>query len=174
MFESGGRRIKRSLRIDASTVRFLNAEDLKNLKRFALLDEYLHQKEQDIQAFNQELPQENTDPVNERRLTNIGTFRAYADAYIKQKQGVHPDMIMMVRMMEPSAEGIPIEVYCFSQDTAWVNYERLQGDIFDHLLAILPEMGLRLYQAPAGSDFRYGFQSNTEDLKRIKEMLRDA
>lgn len=174
MFESGGRRIKRSLRIDASTVRFLNTDDLENLKRFALLDDYLQQKQQDMQAFNQELLQEGTDPVNERRLTNIGTFRAYADAYIKQKQGVHPDMIMMVRMMEPSAEGIPIEVYCFSQDTAWVNYERLQGDIFDHLLAILPEMGLRLYQAPAGSDFRYGFQPNTEHLKHTKEMLRDA
>lgn len=174
MFESGGRRIKRSLRIDASTVRFLTDEDVVALKRFALLDTYLEQKEKDIQVFNQELLAGGEHPVNERRLTNIGTFRAYADAYIKQKKGVHPEMIMMVRMMEPSAEGIPIEVYCFSQDTAWVNYERLQGDIFDHLLAILPEMDLRLYQAPAGSDFRYGLQSNSKDLKHIKEMLRDT
>ena len=84
-------------------------------------------------------------------------------------------MIMMVRMMEPTAEGIPMEVYCFSQDTAWVNYETLQGDIFDHLLAILPEMGLRLYQAPAGSDFREGFGAErSRDMHDTKEMLRGA
>ncbi len=175
MFESGGRRIKRSLRIDAGTVQFLASADVERLKRFALLDDYLDAKEKDIQAFNAEVQAEGEDPINGRRLTNIGTFRAYANAYIKQKQGVHPDMIMMVRMMEPTAEGIPMEVYCFSQDTAWVNYETLQGDIFDHLLAILPEMGLRLYQAPAGSDFREGFGAErSRDMHDTKEMLRGA
>lgn len=174
MFESGGRRIKRSLRVDASSVRFLSEADVKDLKRFALLGPYLKEKQADIRAFNEELSSEGGDPINGRRLTNIGTFRAYANEYIKRKKGVHPDMIMMVRMMEPTAEGIPIEVYCFSDDTAWINYERLQGDIFDHLLAILPEMGLRLYQAPAGSDFREAFKPNGGDLHYIKEILDDA
>ena len=174
MFESGGRRIKRSLRVDASSVRFLSEEDVKDLKRFALLAPYLKEKQADIRAFNQEITSEGRDPINGRRLTNLGTFRAYANEYIKRKKGVHPDMIMMVRMMEPTAEGIPIEVYCFSDDTAWVNYERLQGDIFDHLLAILPEMGLRLYQAPTGSDFRHAFNSNDSGLHYIKEILDDA
>lgn len=152
MFESGGRRIKRSLRIDARTVRFLTNEEIESLRRFELLKGYLDEKKQQLDEVNQEVLECELHPVNQRRLTNIGTFRAYANAYIKQKQGVHPGMLMMVRVMEPTAEGIPMEVYCFSSDTAWVNYESLQGDIFDHLLAILPEMNLRLYQAPSGAD----------------------
>jgi len=92
-------------------------------------------------------------PANRRRLTNIGTFRAYGLAYLKQNPEVRQDMAMMVRMMEPASDGIPVEVYCFTAVTAWVEYERIQGDIFDHLLAILPELGLRLYQQPSGADF---------------------
>jgi len=91
-------------------------------------------------------------PANRRRLTNIGTFRAYGLAFLKQNPEVRQDMAMMVRMMEPSSDGIPVEVYCFTAVTAWVEYERIQGDIFDHLLAILPELGLRLYQQPSGAD----------------------
>lgn len=152
MFESGGRRIKRSLRIDARTVRFLTDEEIEGLRRFELLKDYIDEKRQILAQVNHEAIEGEKHPVNQRRLTNIGTFRAYANAYIKHKKGVHPDMLMMVRVMEPTAEGIPMEVYCFSSDTAWINYEALQGDIFDHLLAILPEMNLRLYQAPSGAD----------------------
>lgn len=152
MFESGGRRIKRSLRIDARTVRFLTDDEIAGLQRFELIKDYLEQKRQLLNKINHSVEQPIKHEVNRRRLTNIGTFRAYANAYIKQKQGIHQDMIMMVRTMEPTAEGIPMEVYCFSNDTAWVNYEALQGDIFDHLIAILPEMGLRLYQSPSGAD----------------------
>lgn len=152
MFESGGRRIKRSLRIDARTVRFLTEAEIKSLKRFDLLTNYLEEKQDLFSQVNLHKENKEKHPVNLRRLTNIGTFRAYANAYIRQKEGVHKDMIMMVRMMEPTAEGIPFEVYCFSNDTAWVNYEALQGDIFDHLIAILPEVGLRLYQSPSGAD----------------------
>jgi miniconductance mechanosensitive channel len=93
-----------------------------------------------------------TVPANRRRLTNIGTFRVYALAYLKQHAEVRSDMAVMVRMMEPLSDGIPVEVYCFTAVTAWAEYERIQGDIFDHLLAILPELGLRLYQHPSGSD----------------------
>ena len=153
MFESGGRRIKRTLRIDASTVRFLTDEEIERLRGYVLLKDYLDGKQVEIDETNRRLGDLSTVPANRRRLTNIGTFRAYAKAYIERHPEIRNDMIMLVRMMEPQSEGIPIEVYCFTNNTAWVEYERIQGDIFDHLLAILPEFWLRLYQAPSGSDF---------------------
>jgi len=158
MFESGGRRIKRSLRIDSSTVRFLSDAEIEDFKRFELLRGYIEKKQREIEADNEALIAQGKDPVNQRRLTNLGTFRTYATLYLEQKEGVHTDMTLMVRMMEPSAEGIPVEVYCFTDDTAWVNYERIQGDIFDHLIAILPEMSLRLYQSPSGRDLTVGVE----------------
>ncbi|OZI45062.1 mechanosensitive ion channel protein MscS [Bordetella genomosp. 5] len=153
MFESGGRRIKRTLRIDATSVRFLDENDARGLKGVHLLHDYLIAKEDAITETNNKLGELASVPANRRRLTNIGTFRMYALAYLRQHPEVRQDMAMMVRMMEPQTEGIPIEVYCFTAITAWVEYERIQGDIFDHLLAVLPELGLRLYQAPSGADF---------------------
>jgi len=153
MFESGGRRIKRTLRINAASVRFLSDDEVRELSRFALLRDYLAGKEQDILESNKALGPVAEQAVNRRRLTNIGTFRAYATAYVKQNREIRQDMLLLVRMMEPDAQGIPIELYCFAANTAWVEYERIQGDIFDHLLAILPEMSLQLYQAPSGADF---------------------
>jgi len=152
MFESGARRIKRTLRIDASGVRFLRDEEIAGLKRFRLLHEYLEGKQAEVERANQELGDSALDPVNRRRLTNLGTFRAYALAYLHQHPEIRHDLMLIVRMMEPGSEGVPIEIYCFSALTAWKEYERIQGDIFDHLLAILPEMGLRLYQSPSGAD----------------------
>lgn len=152
MFESGGRRIKRTLRIDASTVRFLDEAEISDLRRYALIRDYLDGKQVELEETNRKLGDLTAVPANRRRLTNIGTFRAYAKAYIENHPEIHKGMLMIVRMMEPQSEGIPVEVYCFTNNTAWVEYERIQGDIFDHLLAILPEFWLRLYQAPAGSD----------------------
>jgi len=152
MFESGGRRIQRRLRIDASSVHFLDEAEIAALSRYTLLHDYLAQKRQEVEATNQQLGEAAAVTANRRRLTNIGTFRAYALAYLQHLNTLHQDMILMVRMMEPDAQGIPIEIYAFTNTTAWVDYERIQGDIFDHLLAILPEMGLRLYQAPSGAD----------------------
>ncbi|NLC35122.1 MAG: mechanosensitive ion channel, partial [Alcaligenaceae bacterium] len=152
MFESGGRRIKRTLRIDASTVRFLDETEIADLRRYALIRDYLDGKQVELEETNRQLGELTAVPANRRRLTNIGTFRAYAKAYIERHPEIHKGMLMIVRMMEPQSEGIPVEVYCFTNNTAWVEYERIQGDIFDHLLAILPEFWLRLYQAPAGSD----------------------
>lgn len=153
MFESGGRRIKRTLRIDSSTVRFLSEPEINALSRFALLNDYLSEKQQELEESNNALGEWATMQGNRRRLTNLGTFRAYTLAYLKQNKELRQDMLMIVRMMEPDSQGVPIEVYCFSADTAWVEYERIQGDIFDHLLAILPELSLRLYQSPSGADF---------------------
>lgn len=152
MFESGGRRIKRTLRIDANSVRFLTEDEVAALGRYRLLNDYLEQKRQDVQRTNQELGDAAQVSANRRRLTNLGTFRAYALAYLRSLDTLHQDMIMMVRTMQPEAEGIPVELYCFTNTTAWVDYERIQGDIFDHLLAILPELELRLYQSPSGAD----------------------
>jgi len=153
MFESGGRRIKRTMRVDATSVRFLTDEEAGNLMRFRLLHDYLTAKQTDLQQANSQLGDDLAMvPANRRRLTNIGTFRAYALAYLKQHPEIRQDMSMMVRMMEPQSDGIPVEVYCFTALTAWVEYERIQGDVFDHMLAILPELGLRLYQQPSGAD----------------------
>lgn len=125
MFESGGRRIKRTLRIDASTVRFLRDDEINKLRRFALIQDYLDGKQAELQQANLALGQLADLEANRRRLTNIGTFRAYALAYLKQQRELHQDMLMIVRMMEPESQGIPIEVYCFANNTAWVEYERI-------------------------------------------------
>lgn len=168
MQESGGRRIKRTIRLDSGSVRFLKPEDVERLRHIAILRPYLERKLREVDGANQELGQRigelAHDPANLRRLTNLGTFRAYASEYLAQHPGVHKDMIRMVRAMEPSSEGVPMELYCFAATTAWVDYEGVQGDIFDHLLAILPEFGLRLYQNPTGFDVTQGLQrSRTPD-----------
>jgi miniconductance mechanosensitive channel len=153
MFESGGRRIKRTLRVDVATVRFLTDEEAQQLMRFRLLRDYLNTKALDLHQANSQLDSETAVlPANRRRLTNIGTFRAYGMAYLRQHPEIRKDMLMMVRMLEPQSDGIPVEVYCFSSLTAIVDFERIQGDIFDHMLSILPELGLRLYQHPSGAD----------------------
>ena len=169
MFESGGRRIKRSLRIDAGTVRFLTDEEINALGRFSLIHDYLNEKKEKLAEANRR-----KDGVNRRRLTNLGTFRAYANAYIRQKEGVHPGMTLMVRMLEPTAEGIPLEVYCFSSKTAWVEYEGIQADIFDHLIAILPEMFLRLYQSPSGADLSGAFNPQNMSKADLEQMAPGA
>lgn len=158
MSESGGRRIKRSLWIDASTVRFLNDEEIDRLDDIALIHDYLQSKQDEIHRTNkarqQVLGEVAELPANQRRLTNIGTFRAYAQAYLNAREDIHKNMTLLVRQMESNANGIPIEIYCFTTTTAWANYEAIQGDIFDHLIAILPELGLRQFQAPTGADMR--------------------
>ncbi len=157
MFTSGGRRIKRTLRLDAGSVRFLDDAECDRLKRFLLLTDYLAAKQKEIADANLGMGEVGKDLVNRRRLTNVGTFRAYTEAYLKSHPGINKNMILMVRMLEPGDKGIPIELYCFTSSTAWVEYERVQGDVFDHLLAILPELGLRLYQSPAGNDLVSAF-----------------
>lgn len=152
MSESGGRRIKRALHLDQASVRFLGNDERDRLRCIALIDDYLDRKKRELEDWNTKLLAEGKDPVNTRRVTNLGTFRAYVAAYLKAHPGVHPEMIQMVRQMQPGATGIPLEVYCFTATTQWVAYEGIQADIFDHLLAILPEFGLRVFQSPTGAD----------------------
>lgn len=154
MQESGGRRIKRSIVLDQNSVHFLSPEEIQHLHRFNLLDEYLTEKEQEIADWNQKLAEAGKEPVNTRRITNIGSFRAYVERYLRSHSGVHQDMTLIVRQMTPTADGLPLEVYCFTNTTAWAAYEGIQSDIFDHLLAIVPEFGLRVFQHPSGTDMR--------------------
>ncbi|GAB3627141.1 mechanosensitive ion channel protein MscS [Pandoraea terrae] len=154
MQQSGGRRIKRTLCIDAGSVAFLDEAAMAHLSRMHLLTPYIEEKQRKLTEANQALGTAAGVPANTRRLTNIGTFRAYVLAYLKANPDIHDEMTCMARAMEPGATGIPIEVYCFSTSVVWAEYERIQGDVFDHLLAILPEFGLRLYQNPAGADLQ--------------------
>ena len=157
MSASGGRRIKRALYLDASSIHFMSEEDIDRCKRFLLLDEYIAGKEGELENYNQELAgktaAERNAAVNMRRLTNVGTFRAYASRYLEQHPQIHKGMTLMARQLPPGPQGLPIELYCFTTTTAWGEYEDIQADIFDHLLAIVPEFGLRLFQQPAGTEF---------------------
>lgn len=154
MFESGGRRIKRALYLDQTSVRFLTEEERQKLSRFALIDGYLEGKQAELEGYNRRLLAAGKDPINTRRVTNLGTFRAYVAAYVKAHPGINAEMINMVRQLAPGPSGIPLELYCFTSSTQWVVHESVQADIFDHLLAILPEFGLRVFQQPAGADVK--------------------
>lgn len=154
MFDSGGRRIKRSLFINASSVAFLTLDEIEALKKIRLLHDYLEHKNAEVGQWNKALGEEGQVPGNQRRLTNIGTFRAYAQAYLDAHPDIHHGMTCIVRQLATEGDGIPLELYCFAADTAWARYEGIQSDIFDHLFAILPTFGLDLYQRPAGVDIR--------------------
>lgn len=150
MSESGGRRIKRNLRLDLTTVRFLTDDELAKWSEVALLADYLAEKRSALQASN---AGKSGAQVNLRRLTNIGTFRAYIEAYLRANDRLHPDFTFLVRQLPPDAQGLPIEIYVFTATTAWGEYEAIQADIFDHLLAVVQEFGLRVFQEPSGADF---------------------
>lgn len=154
MSEAGGRRIKRSLNIDMSTIRFLTDEEIERLSRWELLRDYMASKQEELEKYRagKSTLGEGVIP-EERRLTNVGTFRAYVAAYLSSRELIHDDMTLLVRQLAPSPKGLPMEIYCFTSDTAWATYEAVQGDIFDHLVASLPEFGLKAFQEPAGADF---------------------
>lgn len=156
MQQSGGRRIKRSLFIDASGVRFLHDEEEQKLTQVRLLTDYIGRKQAELKSWNEAQGNVAAMSANRRRMTNLGTFRAYALAYLKSHPEIQTNMTCMVRQMQTTAQGVPLEIYCFTGTTAWADYERIQGDIFDYLLAVLPEFGLSLYQQPSGNDLRAG------------------
>ncbi|MEJ2139651.1 MAG: mechanosensitive ion channel [Gammaproteobacteria bacterium] len=152
MSESGGRRIKRSFNIDLGSIRFLTEEEAERFAAFDLLADYIPAKQQELADYNARIEHKGDSDVNLRRLTNIGTLRAYIVNYLRNHPKIHDEMTLIVRQLEPGTTGLPIEVYCFSNDTNWSHYEDIQSDIFDHICAIVPEFGLRLFQEPAGSD----------------------
>ena len=156
MQQSGGRRIKRSLFIDAGNIGFLTDEQEQRLEQVRLLSDYLHRKQAELKSWNEAQGNVAALSANRRRMTNIGTFRAYALAYLKSHPEIQPNMTCMVRQLQPTAQGVPLEVYCFTRTTVWSDYEQIQGDIFDYLLSVMPEFGLSIYQQPSGNDLRNG------------------
>ncbi len=154
MSESGGRRIKRSVNVDMSSIRFCNEEMLERFGKIQYISEYIETKKHELEAFNQATKVDNASLVNGRRMTNIGTFRAYVKAYLQHHPMINNDMTFLIRQLPSTEHGLPIEIYVFSKDQVWANYEAIQADIFDHVLAVVPEFDLRVYQNPTGADFR--------------------
>ena len=154
MSESGGRRMKRAIHLDMNSIHFLSDEEVARLSRFEFLHDYLQAKRKDLEVANaREVAGDDVIP-DRRRLTNVGTFRAYVRHYLSGHPKIHQGMTLLVRQLQPGAQGLPLEIYCFSNDTNWANYEALHADIFDHLIASLPEFGLRAFQEPSGSDLK--------------------
>ena len=153
MSESGGRRIKRSISIDMRSIRFVDEESLARFRKIELLRDYLDGKEKEVAAYNEAKEVDDSELINGRRLTNVGIFRSYCVAYLRDSEHIHQEgMTFLVRQLAPTDKGLPIEIYVFVNDVAWVKYEGIQADIFDHLLASLERFDLRAYQMPSGAD----------------------
>lgn len=154
MKESGGRRIKRSISIDMTSIKFCDTELLDKFRGNRFLTKYIEDKEKEIDEYHKEFNITPDDPINSRKLTNLGTFRIYIEEYLKSNKNIHENMTFLVRHLKPNENGLPIEIYVFSNDQIWVNYEKIQADIFDHILAVLSFFELRVFQNPGGNDFK--------------------
>lgn len=158
MLESGGRRIMRSVYIDLQSIQFCNEEMLRRFEKIQVLEDYLSRKKKELEEYNQQHGIDPSSPVNGRKLTNVGTFRAYITAYLRNHPMINQEMTFLVRQLEPTPNGLPIQVYVFCKDKTWANFESIQSDIFDHIFAVAPEFGLRVFQNPSGVDIRQGFE----------------
>ncbi len=163
MYESRGRRIKRSINIDMQTIRFVDEELLSHFKKIRRLRPYLESKVEEIEKANSETGLELDVLCNGRRLTNIGTFRAYCTAFLKDHPKLNHNLMLQVRQLAPTEHGIPIEIYAFTSDTGWIAHENVQGDIFDHLLSVINEFGLRVFQEPSGYDLKEAFKKTKSE-----------
>lgn len=170
MSESGGRRIKRALHLDVSSIRFCDEEMLDRFSRIRYIAEYLRSKRQEIANWNTSQQVDAASHADGRHLTNVGTFRAYIVAYLRNHPMVHQKMTFLVRQLPPTAQGLPIEIYVFSRDQEWSNYESIQADIFDHLLAVVTEFDLRVFQEPSGNDFGHVLSSQAAGQTKRSEV----
>jgi miniconductance mechanosensitive channel len=155
MQTAGGRRIKRNIYVDMNSIRLCDKAMLERFKTFQYINEYIESKQQEITNYNAHLDVDTSVLINGRRLTNIGTFRAYLEGYLKHHPQINQAMTFLVRHLEPTAQGLPIQIYVFCKDKAWANYEAIQADIFDHILAVVPEFGLTVFQQPSGTDLTH-------------------
>ncbi len=153
MSQSGGRRIKRAVHIDMTTIRHCDEELLEQFAKIKYIAEYIEEKRTELDRHNREQNIATDDLINARLLTNIGTFRAYVKAYLQNHPQIRQDMTFMIRQLAPGSKGLPLEIYVFTKTTEWVEYEGIQSDLFDHILAIIPEFGLEVFQEPTGADF---------------------
>ena len=154
MTQAGGRRIKRAVYIDQNSVKFCDEEMIRRFMKIYLIRDYVRGKKAEIEEYNRSIEADTSYVINGRRMTNLGTFRAYAEAYIQNHPRVNKNLTMMVRHLAPGPNGLPIEIYLFTDDIRWKNYEAIQADIFDHLLAVIPQFDLRIFQNPTGMDFK--------------------
>lgn len=154
MQESAGRRIKRSINIDINSIRFCDEAMLTRYSRIQYITDYLQSKQNEIEEHNQQQKLDLSSLANGRRLTNVGTFRAYIQAYLEKHPQINQNLTLLVRQLEPSNNGLPIQIYVFSKEKNWVKYESIQADIFDHLIAVAEEFDLRIFQQPSGTDFQ--------------------
>ena len=146
MSESGGRRIARSINIDVNTIRYCTPEMLDKYKHYALVKDYICQREEDIAEYNKANRIDTSEIMNGRQQTNLGIFRAYIKAYLNNNPKLNHNLTMMVRQLQPSEFGVPLQIYAFSSDKQWINYEEIQSDIFDHIIAAAPMFDLKIYQ----------------------------
>jgi len=153
MVDSEGRRIKRALNIKLNSVKYLAKDEVERLKKVQLITSYLDKRENDITSYNKNHNIDKELALNGRNLTNLGVFRKYAQTYLEQHSAINKDMMIMVRQLAPTTQGIPLEVYAFSTDKRWENYEYIMSDIFDHLIAAVPYFDLEVYELPTGSSF---------------------
>lgn len=153
MSESGGRRIKRAINLDMNTIQFCTEKMLDRFSKIQYISAYVKKKKIELQDSNKLEQVDNSSLVNGRRMTNIGTFRAYVEAYLNNLPIINKEMTFLIRQLEPTEHGLPIELYVFSKDQVWANYESIQADIFDHVLAVIPEFDLQVFQSPSGRDF---------------------
>ena len=151
---SGGRRIKRAVYIDISTIKFCTEEMIERFSKIRYIAEYMEKKKKELAEYNKEHQLDDSTPTDKRQLTNIGTFRAYVIAYLKNHPMINQEMTFLIRQLPPAEHGLPVEIYVFCKDKVWANYEAIQSDIFDHILAVVPEFDLKVFQSPTGSDFK--------------------
>lgn len=157
MVESGGRRIKRAIFINSQTIRFVDPETREQYKKYYLISDYIEERQKEIEQFNEDNKVDTSILINGRRMTNLGVFRKYVESYLKSHPQIRQDMTVMVRQLAIEDRGVPLEIYCFTNTTAWVAYESIQADIFDHLLSSTAFFGLEIFQQPTGKDFKSAF-----------------
>jgi miniconductance mechanosensitive channel len=169
MQNSGGRRIKRAIFIDLNSVKFLTDKEIAHLSKYEFLQDYMAGKNEELATQgDRQLGGASVIP-NLRKLTNVGTFRAYVLHYLRKNSRIHQDMTLLVRQLASGSQGLPLEIYCFASDTRWAVYEDIQSDIFDHLIAILPEFALRVFQEPSGNDVQDLLRSHGDSSDGVSE-----
>ena len=151
---TGGRRIKRAIYIDITSIKLCTEEMLNRYERFNLIKDYIKNKREEIKKYNESLDADLSEIINGRRLTNIGTFRAYLKAYLRRREDVHNNLTFIVRYLEAGPTGLPIEIYLFANTTQWVPYEDIQAEIFDHIFAVVNQFDLKIFQHPTSNDVK--------------------
>ncbi len=160
MQESKGRRIKRSIYIKQNSIKFMEEADLNELKNIELIAPYINHREKEVCSFNRNIATNKSLLINGRNQTNLGVFRAYAESFLLENELINPDLFLMVRHLAPTDKGIPIEIFCFTYDKKWENHERIQADIFDHLIAAVPYFDLEIFESPTGADLSNAIANN--------------